>query len=66
MPFNAAKMKQLRERLDLTQEALAKRVGVHRVTLTNIESGEASPTLAVVERLARVFRVKLDELIRRR
>jgi len=41
-----------RARARLSQMALAERAGVSRATISNIERGEAAPTLDVIERIA--------------
>ena len=47
---------------EMTQADLADRVGVTRQTIIAIEQGRYSPTLEVAFRIARVFRVPLDEV----
>ena len=47
---------------ELTQAELADRVGVTRQTIIAIEQGRYSPTLEMAFRIARVFRVPLDEV----
>ena len=51
-----------RARLDITQEQLAKAVGVSRQTIHAIERGKAEPSVALALRLARLFAMKVDEL----
>ena len=46
---------------EMTQAELADRVGVTRQTIIAIEQGKYSPTLEMAFRIARVFRVPLDE-----
>ena len=46
---------------EMTQADLADRVGVTRQTIIAIEQGKYSPTLEMAFRIARVFRVPLDE-----
>ena len=45
----------------MTLTDLADRVGVTRQTIIAIEQGKYSPTLEMAFRIARVFRVPLDE-----
>jgi peptide/nickel transport system substrate-binding protein len=45
-------LKQRRKALDLTQEALARRVGCATVTIRKLEAGELRPSRQVAERLA--------------
>jgi putative transcriptional regulator len=47
---------------EMTQADLAERVGVTRQTIIAIEQGKYSPTLEMAFRIARVFRVPLDEV----
>jgi putative transcriptional regulator len=51
--FNAAEM---------TQQALADRIGVTRQTVIAIEQSKYSPSLEVAFRIAAVFGVPLDEV----
>lgn len=48
-------LKVLRAKHGLSQEALAERVGVTRVTINNIENGKWAPSAALALRIARVF-----------
>ena len=45
---------------DMTQQALADRIGVTRQTVNAIELGKYSPSLEVAFRIARVFGVPLE------
>jgi putative transcriptional regulator len=47
---------------EMTQQALAERVGVTRQTVIAIEQGKYSPSLEVAFRIAGVFGVPLDEV----
>lgn len=47
---------------EMTQQALAERVGVTRQTIIAIESGKYSPSLEVAFRIAEVFNVPLGEV----
>jgi len=47
---------------EMTQQALADRIGVTRQTVNAIELGKYSPSLEVAFRIAAVFRVPLDEV----
>jgi len=47
---------------EMTQQALAERVGVTRQTINAIELGKYSPSLEVAFRIARVFGVGLEEV----
>jgi putative transcriptional regulator len=47
---------------DLTQEALAKDLGVTRQTILAIEKGKYDPSLDLAFKIARYFGVSIDEL----
>ena len=47
---------------EMTQQALADRIGVTRQTVNAIELGKYSPSLEVAFRIARVFGASLDEI----
>ena len=55
------RLKELRARHDLTQEALAEMVGVSRQSIISIEKGRYSPSVTLALRLARVLRVPVEE-----
>jgi XRE family transcriptional regulator, regulator of sulfur utilization len=61
----ASNVKSLRESRGLTQNQMAKLAGLPRATWSNVESGAANPTLAVLERLASALQVSLEELVAR-
>ena len=57
------KIRQLRfDRGEMTQQALADRIGVTRQTINAIELGKYSPSLEVAFRIAAVLGVPLDEV----
>ena len=56
-------VRQLREGRGLTQQHMAKIAGVPRATWSNLESGAANPTLAVLHRLALALQVSLEEIV---
>jgi Predicted transcriptional regulators len=47
---------------DLTQEALAKKLGVTRQTVLAIEKEKYSPSLELAFKMARVFGVKIEDI----
>lgn len=47
---------------ELSQEALAKRVGITRQTIVAIEGGRYAPSLELAMRLAREFGRRVDEV----
>ena len=56
------KIKELRARHDLTQEELAKRVGVRRETIVFLEKGKYNPSLGLAHSIAKVLESKIDEI----
>jgi putative transcriptional regulator len=47
---------------EMTQQALAERIGVTRQTVNAIEAGKYSPSLEVAFRIAAVFGVPLEQV----
>lgn len=47
---------------ELTQEALAQRVGITRQTVIALEAGKYAPSLELAFRIAHAFGVGLDEV----
>ena len=47
---------------EMTQQALAERIGVTRQTVIAVEHGKYSPSLEVAFRIARVFGAPLEEV----
>jgi len=56
------RIKELRARYNMTQEDLAKQVGVRRETILFIEKGEYNPSLNLAHAIARALRTSIDEL----
>jgi transcriptional regulator with XRE-family HTH domain len=59
----AQNVKQLRQSRGLTQEQLSRMSGVPRPTCSNLESGAANPTVAVLVKVAGALQVPVEELI---
>lgn len=57
-----AKLKVYRAMRDITQEALAKEVGVTRQTVIAIEKGQYNPSLELAFKLARYFEVSIEDI----
>ena len=53
----------LRKEKALTQEAIAKAVGVSRSTYADYEKGKSEPVASVLLKIASCFQVKMDDLI---
>ena len=56
------RIREFRARYDLKQEELAKRVGVRRETIGNLEKGRYNPSLVLAWRIAKVFGVPIEEV----
>ena len=54
---------ELRQRRNITQEALAKLVGLPRSTIANLESGEGNPSLTNLARLSAALHIPIDKLL---
>jgi transcriptional regulator with XRE-family HTH domain len=59
-----ARVKALREGMELSLRDLAERSGVGAATLSQVERGESSPTLAVAARIADGLELTLSQLLR--
>jgi putative transcriptional regulator len=56
------RIKELRARHDLTQEDLAKKVGVRRETVLYLEKGKYNPSLKLAHDIAKVLQTTIDNL----
>jgi putative transcriptional regulator len=56
------RIKELRARYDLTQEDLAKKVGVRRETILYLEKGKYNPSLMLAHEVARILKTTIDDL----
>jgi putative transcriptional regulator len=56
------RIKEFRARYDLTQEALAKMVGVRRETIVFLEKGKYNPSLKLAYKLSRALEATIEEL----
>jgi transcriptional regulator with XRE-family HTH domain len=62
-PMIGSIIKELRKKKGLTQEELAKAVGVSRLTVSMWESGKASPKAEFLKKLAEVLEVNVNDLL---
>jgi transcriptional regulator with XRE-family HTH domain len=53
----------IRSEKGLTQEVVAKKAKVHRVTLARIETGERMPSLRSLSKIAKALGVDMKELL---
>ena len=60
-PVNT-RIKELRARYNLTQEELAKKVGVRRETIVFLEKGKYNPSLKLAHDVAKVLDTTIEEL----
>jgi len=56
------RIKDLRAKYHLTQEALAEKVDVTRQTILFLEKGKYNPSLRLAYKIARVFNLKIEEI----
>jgi putative transcriptional regulator len=56
------RIKEFRARHDLTQEELARKVGVRRETIVFLEKGRYNPSLLLAHRIARALGTTIEEL----
>ena len=57
------KVQQARKKTGLSQEAVAFKVGVSRAYMGYIEQGRNVPSLEVLQKVAKVLKVKLSDLV---
>jgi putative transcriptional regulator len=56
------RIKELRARYNLTQEELAKKVGVRRETIVFLEQGKYNPSLQLAHDVAKVLKSKIEDI----
>ena len=56
------RIKELRARHDLTQDDLARMVGVRRETILYLEKGKYNPSLKLAHDVAKALKSTIDEL----
>jgi putative transcriptional regulator len=61
MPFKT-RIKELRARHDLTQDDLAKKVGVRRETILYLEKGKYNPSLQLAHEISKALKTTIDDL----
>ena len=55
-------VRDLRLQYDLSQDALAEKVGVSGQTIISLEKGKYNPSMMLAFKLARVFRCQIEDL----
>lgn len=64
MPLNCTRIRDRRERLDLSQKEAARATGIREDVLSRLENGvQANPTLKTLEKLAQGLHLKVADLI---
>jgi putative transcriptional regulator len=56
------RIKELRARYDLTQDDLARQVGVRRETILYLEKGKYNPSLMLAHQIAKALKTTIDDL----
>lgn len=56
------RIKEYRAKYSMTQEELAKKVGVRRETIVFLEKGKYNPSLKLAYKIARVFNVRIEDV----
>lgn len=56
------RIKELRARYDLSQDDLAKKVGVRRETILYLEKGKYNPSLLLAHQIALTLKSPIDDL----
>ncbi len=56
------RIQKLRRNTELTQEELAEKIGISRAYMGFIEQGRYSPSLEVLEKIAKVLRIRMSDL----
>jgi transcriptional regulator with XRE-family HTH domain len=57
------RIKKYRYDIGMTQEDLAEKVGVSRVYIGYVEQGRNTPSLEILEKIAKSLKVKLPDLV---
>ncbi|WP_371362612.1 HTH-type transcriptional regulator SutR [Sporomusa rhizae] len=61
--YVGANLRQFRTNRGISMDVLAKQIGVSKLTLINIERGEANPTLSVIWKIANGLKVPITALL---
>ncbi|MBU4340052.1 MAG: helix-turn-helix transcriptional regulator [Euryarchaeota archaeon] len=56
------RIKELRARYDMTQDELAKSVGVRRETIVFLEKGKYNPSLKLAYDISKIFHSRIEEV----
>jgi transcriptional regulator with XRE-family HTH domain len=61
--WQGARLQRLRRRRGFTQAALARAIGGHVMTISQLERGVRQPSMAMLQRLAKALRVPVTTLL---
>ena len=61
--YMSKKLKALREEKNLSQESVAESVGISVTHYAGIERGEENPTVAVIEALCDLFKIRSSDIL---
>ena len=56
------RIKEFRAKFNMTQEELAKKVGVRRETIVFLEKGKYNPSLKLAYKIAKVFNARIEDI----
>ncbi len=56
------RLRKMREKMEMSQEELAKRLGVTRQTIIAIEKGKYDPSLKLAFKIARFFKKRIEDI----
>ena len=56
------RIKELRARYDMTQDDLARQVGVRRETILYLEKGKYNPSLMLAHQIAKALKTTIEDL----
>lgn len=55
-------IRELRQKLNMTQEELAEKAGVRRETIVFLEQGKYNPSLNLAHQVAKILKTSIDKL----
>jgi transcriptional regulator with XRE-family HTH domain len=61
--YIGSNLKHLRKKFGMTQDQLATQLGVNRPAVGSYEEGRAVPKISIIQSMAKLFRITLDQLI---
>lgn len=57
------RIKEIREKKNISQRALARKAEMSQTFLSNVENGKSDPSLSTLKRLAEALKTKVSKLI---